>query len=197
MSTRTVNLIGQLRRHFVYGLLFCLALASTPAGALAAVDEQTVTPSLKRIEELFGVAGLTDTRVVWPVAGPYRISSSYGVRRHPIKRKPVFHHGLDIAAVSGTPIVAVAVGRVVFAGWRSGYGRVVEIEHGRGWLSRYAHAKSLTVSKGQLVLAGQMIGRVGRSGHATGAHLHLEIEASGRRIDPMAFWAEVSVSSSQ
>ncbi|MCD8504822.1 MAG: M23 family metallopeptidase [Burkholderiaceae bacterium] len=163
----------------------------------ASIDETPVTPSLKRIEELFGLAGLSESTITWPVAGPYRISSTFGLRSHPIKRKRTFHYGLDIAAPTGTPIVSVAVGRVVFAGWRSGYGRVVEIEHGQGWISRYAHAKSLTVKKGQLVLAGQMIAKVGSSGHATGTHLHLELEQAGKRIDPMAFWAQVNSTSAQ
>lgn len=179
-----------------------LACASLLAGGFpriswASIDTAPVTPSLQRIEELFGVAGLNEASIVWPVAGPYRISSTFGVRKHPIKRKRTFHHGLDIAAPTGTPIVSVAVGRVVFAGWRRGYGRVVEIEHGQGWVSRYAHAKSLSVKKGQLVLAGQMIAKVGRSGHATGAHLHLELERAGKRIDPMAFWSQVSLTSAQ
>jgi len=152
---------------------------------------------LQRLEQLFGIAGLIPSNLVWPVAGPYRISSRFGVRRHPIKHKRAFHHGLDIAARSGTPIVSVGPGRVVFTGWRSGYGRVVEIEHGRGWTSRYAHAKSISVKNGQLVLAGQMIGKVGRTGHATGAHLHLELERAGKRIDPMKFWARVNTSSAQ
>lgn len=178
-------------------LTLSAAMLSLSNLTYASIDETAVTPSIKRIEELFGLAGLSEASVTWPVAGPYRISSTFGVRRHPIKRKRTFHYGLDIAAPSGTPIVSVAVGRVVFAGWRAGYGRVVEIEHGQGWISRYAHAKSLGVKKGQLVLAGQMIAKVGRSGHATGAHLHLELEQAGKRIDPMAFWRQVSTTSAQ
>lgn len=135
--------------------------------------------------------------LAWPVAGPYRISSTFGTRHHPVKHKRSFHYGIDIAARAGTPIVSVAPGRVVYAGWRRGYGRVVEIEHGQGWVSRYAHAKSISVEKGQLVLAGQMLGKVGRSGTATGAHLHLELELAGKRLDPMAFWANVSLTSAQ
>lgn len=172
-------------------------LAGLPAITSASIDETPATPSLKRIEDLFGVAGLTEANMVWPVAGPYRISSTFGVRRHPLKNKRMFHYGLDIAARSGTPIVSVAVGRVVFAGWRRGYGRVVEVDHGQGWVSRYAHAASINVKKGQLVLAGQMIAKVGRSGHATGAHLHIELEQAGKRIDPMTFWARVNTSSAQ
>jgi len=86
---------------------------------------------------------------------------------------------------------------VVFAGWRRGYGRVVEIEHGKGWVSRYAHAKKISVQEHQQVLAGQMIGQVGRSGHATGSHLHLEIERKGKRMDPMTFWVGVNSTSTQ
>jgi murein DD-endopeptidase MepM/ murein hydrolase activator NlpD len=157
------------------------------------VDPAAATPTLKRIEQLFGWITLGQQRMVWPVAGPYRISSRFGMRRHPLHSKHTFHYGLDIAARAGTPIVSVAVGHVVFAGWQAGYGRVIEVEHEQGLISRYAHARSISVKKGQLVLAGQMLGSVGQSGHATGAHLHLELERAGRRIDPLAYWADVNV----
>lgn len=174
-----------------------LVIGAVPGRAFALIDNLPASPSLNRIEELYGVSGLEGFNMVWPVAGPYRISSTFGARRHPIKRHRIFHYGIDIAAQSGTPIVSVAPGKVVFAGWRAGYGRMVEVDHGSGWLSRYAHAKSIVVLKGQYVLAGQMIGKVGRSGHATGTHLHLELERAGKRIDPMAFWAQVSLSVAQ
>lgn len=172
-------------------------LVGLPAITRASIDAAPAVPSFKRIDELFGAAGLSEAQMVWPVAGPYRVSSMFGVRKHPINRKRTFHHGLDIAAPIGTPIVSVAAGRVVFAGWRSGFGYVVEVAHGKGWMSRYAHAKSISVHKGQLVLAGQMVAKVGRSGHATGTHLHLELERAGKRIDPMAFWMQVSLASTQ
>jgi murein DD-endopeptidase MepM/ murein hydrolase activator NlpD len=156
-----------------------------------------VTPVLKRLHELYGGFSGEQGYMAWPVAGPYRISSHFGTRHHPISKKRRFHHGLDIAAPRGTPIVSVAPGRVSFAGWRRGFGRVVEVEHGQGWVSRYAHAKKITVKKGQFVLAGQVVGQVGRSGHATGAHLHLEIERSGKRVNPMTFWAGIEPASPQ
>ena len=182
---------------FLSLVFLSLALGAMPGPSRASVDDMPATPSLDRIEALFGISGLTQANMVWPVAGPYRVSSTFGVRKHPIKRHRTFHHGLDIAARAGTPIVSVASGQVVFAGWRAGYGRVVEIDHGQGWVSRYAHAKSIGVSTGQLVLAGQMIARVGRSGHATGAHLHLELERAGERINPMVFWVKVNLASAQ
>jgi len=184
-----------------------VSLVWLPNATTASVDRQTldpqaldphvVTPSLQRMHDLLGGLSVDQGFMAWPVAGPYRISSRFGVRQHPIKQKRRFHYGLDIAAPMGTPIVSVASGRVTFAGWRTGYGRVVEIEHGRGWVSRYAHAKTISVHPNQQVLAGQLIGQVGRSGHATGAHLHLEIEQLGKRMDPMAFWVGVSASSPQ
>lgn len=195
MPLRNLKLLKHLARLSLTAVLVMLGGLPTISGA--SIDEAPATPSIKRIEELFGVAGLREANMVWPVAGPYRVSSTFGVRKHPIKRKRSFHYGVDIAAPRGTPIVAVAVGRVVFAGWRSGYGRVVEIEHGQGWVSRYAHARSISVKKGQLVLAGQMVAKVGSSGRATGAHLHLELERAGKRIDPMAFWTMVSLTSTQ
>lgn len=163
----------------------------------ARIDHLAATPVLKRLHELYGGLSVGQGYMAWPVAGSYRISSRFGVRYHPIHKKRRFHYGLDIAAPRGTPIVSVAPGRVSFAGWRRGFGRVIEVEHGQGWVSRYAHAKKITVKKGQYVLAGQLVGQVGRSGHATGAHLHLEIERSGKRVDPLVFWAGVAAASPQ
>ena len=199
MHLRIRNFLRGLSRRFVFVALlsFPLLPALPPVAFSATIGEARVTPSLKRIEELFGVAGLIESKMAWPVAGPYRISSTFGLRSHPIKRKRSFHYGVDIAAPAGTPIVSVAVGRVVFAGWRAGYGRVVEIDHGRGWVSRYAHAKSIAVKKGQLVLAAQMIAKIGRSGSATGTHLHLELVRAGKRTNPMVFWADLGARGTQ
>lgn len=150
---------------------------------------EMVTPSLEKIEALYGKVGSGDFVALWPVAGASRISSPFGMRMHPIKGTKAFHQGLDIAAPEGTAILSVAPGKVQFAGWKGGYGRIVEIRHDNGWISRYAHAKILSVQAGDWVKAGQIIGQVGCSGNATGAHLHLEIEYLGRKLDPEAFWA--------
>ena len=155
---------------------------------LSVLAPSSVIPSLKRLDEILSLPPSTHRRAVWPVAGQSRISSYFGVRRHPIEGVKRSHQGLDIAAAVGTPIVAIGPGVVVYAGWRRGYGRTVDIEHADGWTTRYAHARRITVQKGQRVLPGQMVGHVGRSGYATGAHLHFELWHHGEVFDPLTLW---------
>jgi len=122
-------------------------------------------------------------RFTWPLRG--RITSSFGWRRHPITKRRDFHTGIDIARPYGTIIRAAAAGRVVYAGWMGGYGRVVVIDHGRGYSTLYAHCSRLLVRKGQRVSSGQAIGKVGASGRATGSHLHFEVRYKNKPINPM------------
>jgi murein DD-endopeptidase MepM/ murein hydrolase activator NlpD len=117
-----------------------------------------------------------------PVAG--RLTSAFGARTDPFTGLPAAHRGVDYGAPEGTPIVAAAGGRVVSAGPRGGYGNAVEIDHGGGLVTLYAHASELSVSAGETVRAGQEIGRVGETGRATGPHLHFEVRQGGRPVDP-------------
>lgn len=119
-----------------------------------------------------------------PVIG--RISSNFSrARRHPLLGIVRRHQGVDIAAPSGTRITASAPGRVAFAGRRVGYGLVVELDHGNGVITRYAHCRSLLVRKGGSVAAGATIATVGRTGLASGPHLHYEVLVRGRSVDPL------------
>ncbi|MEY6431726.1 M23 family metallopeptidase [Thioalkalicoccus limnaeus] len=122
----------------------------------------------------------------WPVRSGY-ISSLYGYRHHPIHRKRSFHSGVDFASKAGEPVVAVADGVVVFAGTRGGYGRVVDIRHLDGLVTRYAHNSRNLVEVGQLVARGDVIAKVGSSGVATGPHVHFEVLREGQAIDPMEY----------
>jgi len=124
-----------------------------------------------------------------PVDHPY-LSSSYGWRRHPITGRHTMHEGLDFAAPRGTPIFAASAGVVTEARYVTGYGKMVEINHGNGLVTRYAHASSISVKLGELVSKGQQIGRVGSTGRATGAHLHFEVRVAGHPLDPTLFLAE-------
>lgn len=130
------------------------------------------------------------TTLAWrwegPVVGP--LQSRYGPRRHPVSGRQCAHRGIDIAAPTGTPARAVRPGRVVFAGWRGGYGRLVEVDHGLGWRSRYAHLSTISVLPSTHLEAGEMVGRVGASGLATGPHLHFEVEYAGTPIDPLTLF---------
>jgi murein DD-endopeptidase MepM/ murein hydrolase activator NlpD len=126
-------------------------------------------------------------RVVLPVPGG-RVSSSFArVRRHPILGIWRSHDGLDISAPTGTPIRAPAGGRVVRVARQLGYGLVVEVSHGGGVLTRYAHCNAARVSVGQRVTAGAVIATVGSTGLASGPHLHYEVLVRGRRVNPARY----------
>ena len=122
-----------------------------------------------------------------PVEGA-RLSSVFGRRTHPVYGNVRMHTGVDFAAASGTPVQATAPGRVSFIGWRGGYGRVVEIAHGSDTMTRYAHLSAVPegLAQGQRVVAGDVIGRVGATGTATGPNLHYEVLVDGRPTDPLS-----------
>ncbi|MGB1557333.1 MAG: M23 family metallopeptidase [Oceanococcaceae bacterium] len=125
----------------------------------------------------------------WPIVKGW-ISSRFGLRRDPFTGAKASHYGLDFAAAEGSDVLAVAAGVVSYAGKRSGYGHVVEINHGNGYVTRYAHNQRNLVSVGDRVENGQVIAHVGHSGRATGAHLHFEVIMDGKRIDPARFVAK-------
>ena len=106
---------------------------------------------------------------------------------HPILHYRRMHTGVDIAAPRGTPIRAAAKGMVVYAGWRGGYGKCVIIDHGSGVATLYAHMSRISVSRGQIVNRGAVIGTVGSTGLATGPHLHFEVRKFGRPVNPLSF----------
>lgn len=121
-----------------------------------------------------------------PVDYPY-LSSSFGWRRNPVTGRHSMHEGLDFAAPSGSPIYAATGGVVTQARFRSGYGNLVEIMHGNGLSTRYAHASAIKVKEGDLVEKGQVIALVGSTGRSTGAHLHFEVRMAGHPLDPTLF----------
>jgi murein DD-endopeptidase MepM/ murein hydrolase activator NlpD len=121
-----------------------------------------------------------------PVAAGW-ISSRYGWRTDPFNGTRSHHRGVDFAGKSGSDIIAVADGVVTLAGMRSGFGKTIEIKHGNGYLTRYAHNHSLKVKKGDIVHQGQVIAAMGHSGRATGTHLHFEVIRDGKNIDPLRF----------
>jgi murein DD-endopeptidase MepM/ murein hydrolase activator NlpD len=115
------------------------------------------------------------------------VTSGFGVRLDPFTRGYAMHTGIDFRAESGAPVRATAGGRVVTAEYSGGYGNMVEIEHGNGVTTRYAHLSAIAVAEGQSVEAGSVIGRVGSTGRSTGAHLHYETRLSGDPVDPQRF----------
>lgn len=124
-------------------------------------------------------------KYIWPVQG--EITSYYGYRYHPILRKRKYHSGMDIAVAYGTPILAADSGVVVFAGWNSGYGKMLIIDHGSDVSTVYGHTSLIKVDQGQTVTKGQVIALVGSTGLSTGPHLHFEIRKNGVTDDPLKY----------
>lgn len=128
---------------------------------------------------------LRSTPTLLPTKG--WITSYYGPRISPTSKRLRMHEGIDIGARSGTPIVSAADGRVAFAGKKPGFGYFVQIDHGYGVESFYAHAKGLFAQKGQTVKRGDLIASIGNTGASTGPHLHYEIRVNGTPVDPLYF----------
>lgn len=121
-----------------------------------------------------------------PTATPM-LSSSYGYRSDPFNGHAAFHAGLDFPGSYGQPILAAAAGKVSFVGQRSGYGNVIEVTHGNGIMTRYAHLSGFTAHAGQQVARGDRIARMGSTGRSTGTHLHFEVRVNGNPINPRRF----------
>jgi len=122
-----------------------------------------------------------------PIVGNYRQSSGYGNRKDPFTGNRAFHSGLDFAAATGTSVLSAADGVVSFVGQRPGYGNVVEVDHGGGLMTRYAHLSAFIAEKGQRVRTGMPIARVGSTGRSTGPHLHFEVHRGDNSVDPKPF----------
>lgn len=120
-----------------------------------------------------------NSRFIWPAAGT--LTSQYG------PRNKSHHDGVDIAAPVGTPIVAVAPGEVIYSGVLHGYGKVIIVRHGKGYASVYAHNKANHVKQGQVVKQGQKLAEIGKTGRATGPHLHFEIRRNNKAENPLKF----------
>jgi murein DD-endopeptidase MepM/ murein hydrolase activator NlpD len=138
------------------------------------IGTRLFVPGSGALEQLF--------RMLWPVSG--RISARYGYRVHPVYRRRMMHTGIDIAAGSGSPIHAALEGRVSYVGWKGGYGRTVIIEHPNGYETLYGHCSKILCKRGQTVKRGEIIAKVGRTGIATGPHVHFEVKKNGKRINP-------------
>ncbi|NJN39882.1 MAG: M23 family metallopeptidase, partial [Gammaproteobacteria bacterium] len=121
-----------------------------------------------------------------PVATTWN-ASGFGWRLDPITGQAAVHEGIDFIAETGTPILAAAAGVVAFAGFHPTYGHLVEIDHGGGLLTRYAHASKLFIKQGEFVKRGAVIANVGSTGRSTGSHLHFEVRQNGRALNPTAF----------
>lgn len=127
---------------------------------------------------------------IMPEGRPVRqgyVSSYFGERQDPFNGHQAFHRGVDFASEAGTEVIAVAAGVVTFAGERPGYGTMVEINHGDGYVTRYGHNDRNLVSVGQTVVRGQPIALMGSTGRSTGPHVHFEVLRGGMHVDPLSF----------
>ncbi len=164
-----------------------------------AVDLNELNERLQDIEEQIAqVAGAATLQHLELQHLPTRLpldgaelSSTFGNRDDPITGRRAFHAGMDFAAPQGTPIRAAAAGKVVFADFNAAYGWSVEIAHGNGLVTRYAHASRLLVARGAAVRQGDLIAQVGSSGRATGPHLHFEVLKDGGATDPRRYLASL------
>jgi murein DD-endopeptidase MepM/ murein hydrolase activator NlpD len=147
--------------------------------AAAVVDQLAYLDRLKR--------GLSAVPLRRPVQGEPDISSGFGPRRDPFLGVMAMHQGMDFRGATGDPVRAAAAGAVTTARRNGGFGIMVEIDHGHGLVTRYAHLSALAVREGQTVTAGQIVGRVGSTGRSTGPHLHYETWIGEQAVNPERF----------
>ena len=122
-----------------------------------------------------------------PLGGAYEVTSHFGARNDPFHGRAAWHAGIDLRNEFSSDVQATADGQVTLAGWNGAYGLTIEIDHGHGLATRYAHLSDIRVREGQMVALGQAVGRMGSTGRSTGAHLHYEIRIDGRAVDPARF----------
>lgn len=144
--------------------------------------DMEATPDLLQEPSLYPTLALLK-----PVSDDLRITSPFGVRVHPLKRRRLMHAGVDIAGKRGEKVVASAPGTIIHSGRKGSYGLTVDIEAGNGVILRYAHLDKIGVRKGQKVKRGQYIGNLGRTGRVTAAHLHFEVRLHDKPINPLQF----------
>ena len=161
-------------------------------GPLIAVDGAAVFDTkVKELDEALNqLDALKKEARSYPIANPAPgrpISSGFGVRKDPLLGTPALHSGIDFRAQLGANALVTAPGVVVKAGWNGGYGRMVEVDHGNGFSTRYGHLSRIDVKVGDHLVRGGVVGEVGSSGRSTGPHLHYEVRRNGDAIDPLAF----------
>jgi murein DD-endopeptidase MepM/ murein hydrolase activator NlpD len=180
------------------------AMGGSPSGPEAAKTLLTMMGSpestfgvlrtlLDSLEARLRVAGSNVTRVealanatpsIWPAVG--WLTDRFGGRTNPVTGQPSTHEGLDISGDRGDPVFAAAEGTVQSAGWAGDYGNLVVVTHDFGLVTRYAHLSKILVKPGDVVRRGQTIGQIGSTGRSTGPHLHYEVWANGKPINPLS-----------
>ena len=131
--------------------------------------------------------GAPDDALRKPLSGDLQLTSTFGYRTDPFFGRPALHSGVDLREEFGTPVRATAAGVVAAAGPNGGYGNMVEVDHGGGLSTRYAHLSAISVAPGQQLAPGAIVGKVGSTGRSTGPHLHYEVRMDGEAVDPARF----------
>ena len=170
MKQRTLSKVHESKSEFLHEIAGLEQASRELADKIRAAQAHSIVGS---------TGGVSASGFIWPVSGP--VTSPFGWRWGRM------HEGIDIGAPSGTPIAAAASGIVIYAGWMSGYGNLVVIDHGGGLATAYGHQSSIAVSAGQHVTQGQVIGYVGCTGHCFGPHLHFEVRVNGQPVDPLGY----------
>jgi len=157
-----------------------------------AADDQAFGHALSRVNLARADASALSTTLLKvplrkPIAGDIDESSPFGIRTDPIVREAAMHTGIDFRGDTGDPIRTTASGTVTIAGWSGGYGKMVEIDHGNGLVTRYGHLSEIDVDVGDTVRAGAIVGKLGSTGRSTGPHLHYEVRVKGEAVDPQKF----------
>lgn len=205
LGQRVVKVAGLDDGEFDFSRQPAVGGPDDQAGKEVEFRGQDLTELARQVEELSDriasrqsqlelVQGMIDRRKVrqkmrpdgWPTEGGW-LSSHFGKRIDPFTGHPAYHYGVDIANRKGSQVEAIAPGVVTWAGERYGYGKLVEIDHGNGYRTRYAHNQKVEVAIGERVTKGDVVGKVGRSGRSTGPHIHLEVLRNGEQIDPRKF----------
>ena len=185
----TEEVIAEVRRGYS-GQGGPLELIAAAAGPEVETDAARANAILRRLDEV-NVYRLAAAQLPFadPVpSGAYRLTSGFGPRQDPMGGgNGRMHSGVDFAGASGTPIHATADGVVIRAGRMGGYGNVIDIQHSHGLVTRYAHLSSIGVERGQNVSRGERIGGMGTTGRSTGVHLHYEVHANGKPVNPMTY----------
>lgn len=178
----------------VGGLSFELEGESQDAGSLQTSIDQLFT-QLQEKEQQLGVLdsllrGKAQQKEFRPTGRPIEkgwLSSHFGKRIDPFTGRKAWHHGVDFAGKEGSSVIAIASGVVVWAAPRKNYGNMIEIDHGKGYVTRYGHNKEILVQVGDAVKQGEAIAKMGSTGRSTGPHVHLEVLRNGRKINPARY----------
>ena len=141
----------------------------------------------QRLDRWYDLTTLQNSLPIGKPVDRIRVTSPFGARGDPFQGSPAHHEAVDLGGMIGEPVYATAPGKVVRTGSWGWYGNMVEIDHGLGFRTRYAHMEKIFVTKGETVRAGDRIGTVGNTGRSTGPHLHYEIRIRGIAVDPMKF----------